>query len=192
MPLALSSPTRITSPHSSLKRTSERCFHCPTPKIPKFPTGPLHSVKCCPLGSHHSRFFSFLRASNLVPKLARSLEGILFLQHVDIKFTNDGAILKVQHSKTNQFGDRKVRIPIPEIPGDDICPVLSLCSLFRIVKCIPTLPAFSFAASCGVPPYFIKLQGDWSSDCYTRYICLSAEQCLMASNLMRDAVHSSL
>ena len=28
----------------------------------------------------------------------------------------------------------------------------------------------TFAADSGVPPYFIKLQGDWASDCYTRYI----------------------
>ena len=145
---------------------------------------------------------------------------------------NGGAILKVRRSKTNQFGNQKVRIPIPEIPGDDICPVLALCTLFRFRKSIPTLPAFSvgpfrwihyadllrgvkslakisgkdpkrfgchslrrggttFAGSAGVPTYFIKLQGDWSSDCYTRYIALSSESRMKAPSLMREAVLAS-
>ena len=28
----------------------------------------------------------------------------------------------------------------------------------------------SFAAACGIPPHLIKLQGDWKSDAYLRYI----------------------
>jgi integrase len=177
-------------------------------------------------------FFSFLRASNLVPKLARSCDGILYLRRSDVKFSDGCAILKVRRSKTNQFGERKVRIPIPEIPGDEICPVFALRSLFRLVKCIPSLPAFSygsfqwihyadllagvkqvasvsgldpsrfgthslrrggatFAAECGVPAYYIKLQGDWSSDCYTRYIALSVEQRMTAPFLMKKGVRGS-
>jgi hypothetical protein len=58
-------------------------------------------------------FFSFLRASNLVPRGARDFEGVLFLQRSNIKFTDEGAVLKVRCLKTNQFGDQKVRIPIP-------------------------------------------------------------------------------
>ena len=49
----------------------------------------------------------------------------------------------------------------------------------------------TFAASAGVPPYFIKLQGDWSSDCYTRYIALSTDSKFMAPSLMRKAVLAS-
>jgi hypothetical protein len=103
--------------------------------------------------------------------------------------------------KTTQFGDRKVCIPIPEIPGNKISPVLALRTLFCAKKCIPKFPAFSFGpfqwihytellkgvkilgkdpthfgchslwrggasftAAAGVPAYFIKLQGDWSSE----------------------------
>jgi hypothetical protein len=88
-------------------------------------------------------FFSFLRAS--VPRDARDFEGVLFLRRSDIKFTDEGAVLKVRHSKTNQFGDRKVRIPIPRITGDILCPMLALQSLFKAVRVIPSLPAFSYA-----------------------------------------------
>lgn len=176
-------------------------------------------------------FFSFLRAGNLVPRSAQDPSGVLFLRRSDIKFRDDHAVLKVRRSKTNQFGDRKVCIPIPEISGDPICPVLALKALFRAHKAIATLPAFSFspfrwvcysdllkgvksvailsgedparfgchslrrggatfAADSGVPPYFIKLQGDWASDCYTRYIALSPESRMTAPSLMRDAVRS--
>jgi integrase len=177
-------------------------------------------------------FFSFLQASNLVPRGARDFEGVLFLQCSDIKFTDEGAVLKVRRSKTNQFGDWKVRIPIPRITGDVLCPVLALQSLFKAVRVISSLPAFSyapfrwihysellngvkqvaivsdvdplqfgchslrrggatFAAKCGVPAFYIKLQGDWSSDCYTRHIALSSEAKLTAPSLMSAGVRSS-
>jgi hypothetical protein len=73
-------------------------------------------------------FFSFLQASNLVPRDARDFEGVLFLRCSDIKFTDEGAVLKVQRLKTNQFGDQKVRIPIPRITGDVLCPPIPLQS----------------------------------------------------------------
>jgi hypothetical protein len=90
-------------------------------------------------------FFSFLRASNLVPRGARDFEGVLFLQRSNIKFTDERAVLKVRRSKTNQFGDQKVRIPISQITGDILCPVLALRSLFKAVRVIPSLPTFSYA-----------------------------------------------
>jgi hypothetical protein len=177
-------------------------------------------------------FFSFLQASNLVPRGAWDFEGVLFLQRSDIKFTDKRAVLKVRHSKTNQFGDWKVRIPIPRITGDVLCPMLALQSLFKAVRVIPSLPAFSyalfrwihysellsgvkrvaivsdvdplqfgchslcwggatFAAKCGIPAFYIKMQGDWSSDCYTWYIALSLEAKLTAPSLMSMGVCSS-
>jgi hypothetical protein len=110
--------------------------------------------------------------------------------------------------------------------------VLALRSLFKAVRVIPSLPAFSytpfhwihysellngvkwvaivsdvdplrfgchslrrggatFAAKSGVPAFYIKLQGDWSSDCYTRYIALSSEAKLTAPSLMSAGVRSS-
>jgi hypothetical protein len=175
-------------------------------------------------------FFSFLWASNLVPKSAWDLDGILFLRCSDVKFTDERAILKVQHSKTNQFRDQKVCIPIPQILGDKLCPMLALQSFFQAVKVILSLPAFSyalfhwvhyiellvkqmasisgadlqqfschslcqggttFAAGCGVPAFYIKLQGNWSSDCYTLYIALSLEAKLTAPSLMSKGICSS-
>jgi hypothetical protein len=134
--------------------------------------------------------------------------------------------------QTNQFRDRKVRIPIPQITRDVLCPMLALQSLFKAVRVIPSLPTFSytsfrwihysellngvkrvaivsdvdplrfgchslcqggatFAAKCGFPAFYIKLQGDWSSDCYTRYIALSLEAKLTAPSLMSAGVRSS-
>jgi hypothetical protein len=49
----------------------------------------------------------------------------------------------------------------------------------------------TFVAECGIPAFYIKLQGDWSSDCYTRYIALSLEAKLTAPSLMSVGVRSS-
>lgn len=178
-------------------------------------------------------FFSFLRASNLVPKTASDGDGLLFLRRCDCVFEEDGVCLHIRRAKTNQFGSRKVVIPIPRIPSSDLCPVLALKTLFQVVRVLPNLPAFSYrafrwlsysdllkgikslvelagldpkdfgthslrrggatyAASCGVPAYYIKLQGDWASDCYTRYIALSPEAKMLAPFRMRDGVLGSL
>jgi hypothetical protein len=49
----------------------------------------------------------------------------------------------------------------------------------------------TFAAGCGISAFYIKLQGDWSSDCYTRYIALSSEAKLTAPSFMSKGVRSS-
>jgi hypothetical protein len=49
----------------------------------------------------------------------------------------------------------------------------------------------TFAAGCSVPAFYIKLQGNWSSDCYTRYITLSLEAKLTAPSLMSKGIRSS-
>jgi hypothetical protein len=110
--------------------------------------------------------------------------------------------------------------------------MLALQSLFKAVRVIPSLLAFSYAlfrwihysellngvkqvaivsdvdplrfgchslcwggvtfvAECGILAFYIKLQEDWSSNCYTRYITLSSEAKLTAPSLMSMGVRSS-
>jgi hypothetical protein len=166
-----------------------------------------------------------------VPRSTSDFDGILFLRRRDIKFLDDGVLLKVRRSKTNQYGEKKVRIPIPKIPSSPICPVLALETLFSVAKVLPSEPAFSygpflfvtygdllkalkflveqigldpedygthslrrggatFAASCGTPAAYIKLQGDWASECYTRYIALDLDSKLIAPSRMKEGVLS--
>ena len=47
----------------------------------------------------------------------------------------------------------------------------------------------SYLYSLGADPLLIQASGDWSSDCYTRYVCLSLDQRLRAQQMMANNQH---
>lgn len=49
----------------------------------------------------------------------------------------------------------------------------------------------TFAQSCGVPGTYIKLQGDWRSNAYERYLDCSLQYKLAAVNMMSKAITHS-
>ena len=65
-------------------------------------------------------FFSFLRISNLVPL----------------------ALLRITHTKTIQFRERQLEIPLPCIPGSPLCPVTALKQYLASVQLPPRSPLF--------------------------------------------------
>ena len=46
----------------------------------------------------------------------------------------------------------------------------------------------TFAFQCGVSPSLIKCQGDWSSDCYLKYISLTMADKLVTTRMMADRI----
>ena len=158
-------------------------------------------------------FFGFLRKSSLVPQSSsKVLTEVLSRQ--DISFTKDGVNLSIHKTKTIQFGDRILMIPLPKIYGSPLCPVSALQKLMAFENVPSSAPLFSyptpsgfafvthakfvnslrkslskggldpskysghsfrrggasFAFACGIPSEIIKLQGDWKSSAYQRYI----------------------
>ena len=125
-----------------------------------------------------------------------------------------GATLKVTHSKTIQFNERQLVIPIPHIAGSPLCPSSSLLLVYKLVSGADHAPLLAYptpqgpralsyqhflhylksvlsrlgidstryaghsfrrggaslALACDLPQDLIKLQGDWQSDCYQRYL----------------------
>ena len=73
-------------------------------------------------------FFSFLRISNLVPRTLRDFSNPhpLFLNRSDVRFSPSGAVLSVARTKTLQFNQRLLDIPLPIIPGSRLCPISAL------------------------------------------------------------------
>ena len=67
-------------------------------------------------------FFSFLRKSNLLAQSWEKFHPQKQLARQNISFTADGAIISVTWSKTIQFGQRKLSIPLPHIPMSKFCP----------------------------------------------------------------------
>lgn len=62
-------------------------------------------------------FFLFARKSNLVPTTKKDFENKKFLLREDVKFEVDYLLVYLKWSKTIQFGERILEIPIIAIPG---------------------------------------------------------------------------
>ncbi|XP_076108317.1 integrase/recombinase xerD homolog [Mytilus galloprovincialis] len=94
-------------------------------------------------------FFSFFRKSNLfVPTLAEFDAG-KHLSRQDIVFQTSGTLLRIRKSKTIQFANRLLEIPLPRIPNSPLCPSQAL---LLHVKMIP-------AVSCPSPAFLYISKG---------------------------------
>ena len=160
-------------------------------------------------------FFSFFRKSNLLITAWNKFNPDIHLCRSDALFHTSGAILSVRWSKTIQFRQKTLQVPLPRIKNSPFCPsaalmlCLSNCPSYKgplplfsysmpggtvalthtafvsyLRKCLLKTgldPAqfsghsfrrggASFALQCGIPADWIKLQGDWASNAYERYL----------------------
>lgn len=90
-------------------------------------------------------FFSFLRSANLVPKLKGLREPESFLLRRNFRFAERGALLFVNFTKTIQFGERSLEIPIPYIPKSFCCPVTAVRCLITLCPLSDSVPLFSWS-----------------------------------------------
>ena len=186
-------------------------------------------------------FWAFLRKGNLVPGKASDYNDRQILRFKDITFDDTGrAWITLRSTKTIQFEERTVTLPLALLSGADIniCPSAWLRKLINLSPgADPETPLFvlpykgkgvraqrvlhytrfvstlkrllhrqgidfklysghsfrrggaTFAFNCGVAPEFIKMQGDWHSDCYQLYISSSVASQLTAVQLMAGGLH---
>jgi len=92
-------------------------------------------------------FFSFLRKSNLVFSDASNYTKVLLGS--DLTFTEHGASLAIRETKTIQFKQRKLCIPIPSISGSRLCPISALRNHLLLNKIAPHQPLFSVLSAPG-------------------------------------------
>ena len=94
-------------------------------------------------------FFSFFRKSTLLPKsLNHDCKTELCRQ--DILFTECAVIINVKHTKTLQFHDRLLQVPLPQIVGSVLCPVMAIKNLMDLSQDIPPYaPLFSYPTQLG-------------------------------------------
>ena len=93
-------------------------------------------------------FYGLLRKANTVPKTQSGSENYALLRrniHVDKE--NNMVYVYVGHSKTNNFCERDVVLPIPGNNDPALDPVRHLASLFEMVKCSTDRPAFSYSSN---------------------------------------------
>jgi hypothetical protein len=178
-----------------------------------------------------SLFFSFSRKGNLLPP---SQEAFCHDKHVcrcDLSFDQDYVVVRMRYSKTNQFKDKAVYIPMCHIPDSVLSPVTFLAVIMTVAKkgCGPlfeykkgdstkvlTYPVFvdklkkcldklgytsadysshsfrrggaTFALACQVPADLIKLQGDWASQAYQKYLEPDIDCQLSVTRVMAQAL----
>ena len=87
-------------------------------------------------------FFMMSRKSNLVPTSVSKFDKNKQLCRGDIVVEQDILIILVKWSKTIQFGQRMLRIPIASIPGNILCPVAAYKNMIRCVPARSNSPAF--------------------------------------------------
>ena len=89
-------------------------------------------------------FYCLFRKSNTVPKSKTkvNLQRTLLRKH--IRISEDTVYVYVTFSKTIQFGQRSLVIPIPSNDDPIMDPVRHLKALFSTVNCPDDAPAFSY------------------------------------------------
>lgn len=93
-------------------------------------------------------FFGLLRVSNFT--VSGSNKSDLCVKRGDISFNAKGCVIKVRHSKTNQFKGKTHEVALPYISGSVLCPTTALTSfLGRTVQTPISAPIFSVSTPSG-------------------------------------------
>jgi len=110
-------------------------------------------------------FYSFLRKSSLLPKSQQDISvNTLNINDLTFESDNSSATLTIRHTKTIQFGQRILTIPLCSMPGSLLDPVFALNTMIQrlprdVIKTNP--PLFSYVdaknnVSCLVYDSFVK------------------------------------
>ena len=96
-------------------------------------------------------FFSFLRKSNLVADSPSATSDKL-PRRCDFVLAPEGAFLQIRATKTIQFKQRILSIPLPFIPKSPLYPVSALINHFRLNRLSSSDFLFSVKSSPSLPP----------------------------------------
>ena len=93
-------------------------------------------------------FFGLFRKSHLLPASQREFSPDTFLTRSDFSFVGSGVHIRVRWSKTIQFGQRTVTIPLVAMPSSHLCPVSAVTRAFSLAPgALPSDQAFCWRDS---------------------------------------------
>lgn len=93
-------------------------------------------------------FYGLLRKANTVPKVSSDREsGALSRGNIHVDRVNNMVYVYLGHTKTNNFCERDVVLPIPGNDDPALDPVRHLAALFDRVTVASHKPAFSYSAN---------------------------------------------
>lgn len=87
-------------------------------------------------------FYLFLRSSNLVPKSRRKFDPLKQLTRSDFRISGELVVVDIKWSKTAQFGNRLLQLPLLPVADQDICPVTWVKRVWQLIPAGPQDPAF--------------------------------------------------
>ena len=88
-------------------------------------------------------FFGVLRKGSVLPPARQVTSAPRVLSRDDVFFHRWGVLIRIRYTKTIQFRERHVDIPLPRIPNHPLCPVRAITHAFQFVpRTAPDTPAF--------------------------------------------------
>lgn len=88
-------------------------------------------------------FMLMLRKSNLVPDTLSSFDPTKQLTRGHLKFVEGAVWVRIVWSKTLQFYLKDLNYPLLQIKGSDMCPVVALRDMVRMVPLKSSMPCFA-------------------------------------------------
>ena len=99
-------------------------------------------------------FFAFFRKSNLLPPSAHKFDPKKHLCRGDLSLFTGGVLISIRWSKTIQFAERLLQVPLPLLPRHPLCPVKAIVRAFSLTRGAPLMgPAFVLPTAKGWTSY---------------------------------------
>lgn len=88
-------------------------------------------------------FFLFARVSNILPQAAYHFDKVQHLCRGDIFECRAGLLVLFKWSKTIQFGERRLMLPLVRLENNPICPVATYLRMISFYPAPPSASAFT-------------------------------------------------
>ena len=112
---------------------------------------PNKPVDCILWAAFITAFFTLLRKSNIVPSSPALFDPLRHPTRADISLERRGLSLTIKSTKTIQFRERELKVPIPYLPGHPLCPTTAIVAVLSLQGPTPaSAPLFSFPTPQGL------------------------------------------
>ena len=108
---------------------------------------PYYRAKRC---SFLFAFFLMARKSSIIPPSITKFDKTKHLCRKDIVLHNNCLLVTIKYSKTIQFGERLVTLPLLPLHGSCLCPIQNYLRLCKLVPTNPEAPAFTYSNGSGI------------------------------------------
>ena len=96
-------------------------------------------------------FFTLLRKSNIVPPSQAKFDSKRQPCRSDLRRARQGFVLHIKETKTIQFKERDLLLPIPYLPRHPLCPTTALIAVLALLPTAPpSTPLFAYPAYDGL------------------------------------------